>query len=40
VNEVEVDEVYETQVDEITEGGVSGSPSRQHSIYYIVRFIL
>jgi len=37
VEDREVDEMGETQIEG---GGVSGSPPRQHSIYYIVRFIL
>jgi hypothetical protein len=35
---VEDREVDETQVDEITEGGVSGAPPRQHIMYQDVRF--
>ena len=40
VEEREVNEIFETQVDEITAegGGVSGAPPRQHSIYQHVIF--
>ena len=40
VEDREVNEVFETHVDEITAegGGVSGAPPRQHSIYQHVIF--